>query len=51
MFEGLPNPDMLPTKLVVANWPNNIDRPPPEGFDEILRQLYKKKILKDRKNA
>ena len=51
MFEGLPDPDMLPTKLFVAKWPENIDRPPPEGFNEILRHEYKKKYIKDRKLA
>ena len=51
MLEGLPDPDMLPTKLFVSKWPEHIDRPPPEGFNEILRHQYKKKYLKDRKLA
>mgnify|MGYP001110581733 CR=1 FL=1 len=48
MYEGLPNPDLMPTKLMISNMPENLDKPPAEDFDAILKQLYKEKLIADR---
>lgn len=46
--EGLPNPDIMPVKIMISKIPEKAERPPPVTFDKILKELYQEKLLSDR---
>ena len=37
MYEGLPDPNLMPVKLMISNVPENLERPPAENFDGVLK--------------
>jgi hypothetical protein len=41
--EDMPNQSMLPAKHYMSSMPENIERPPAENLDHIIKQLYKEK--------
>ena len=38
--EDLPDPDLMPVKLMISKIPKKADWPPPITFDKILHVLY-----------